>query len=1241
MPKGEILNKKTLVFAAVAATVVFVASSALFVDRTYENTKRDVFASVRDIEKRNVAMLRQNLSINKDFVTSISITLGRLTPVLNSPEAIRFVREQNWFISFGVLYVINEEGSMYFGKIGNDEEKEYFLNMMSDNLPRSDIRVTESAYGGHLSINSVIIHQGRAIGVLLARYYTDRLNETVTFDIFDGKGYCYLLSADGLILARSENAQNKKAADLRDLFSSPFSDEAAEKYYSQIEADMKAGLSGRMIYRLKIGDKVVSYTPVGVSGMYLLTSVPRDVVLSAASGYFFRGIVFVVTLLVAFLGFAFYFFTAMKRNSEITKNAFKELSLVYDNMPGGIVRCYHSGGKWKLVSANRGFYELADVSAEDFEGKYGGDVLGFVLSLLQEGKRKEFENKIVGGEPFETELKFGTLRGYPRWVCFSVEFVKNEDAEIEIVATISDITDIKLADEELHISKEQFDIVKKITNIIFFEWDAETKKVSHSANILDFFDIGERDDDFPNNLLGKSTFSKDDADELIALFEQMKEGLKEGVYEARLTNRFEDLVWYKISMTSILDETGQTIKVVGVLNDIDEQKKRLLQAEEIAMRDPLTQLYNKTTTKDLIERFIEGGRGRGGMLLLDIDSFKQINDTRGHLYGDAVLSELAHTIKTLFRDSDIIGRIGGDEFVVFMSNIKDDSIITKKALRILESFRNTFRKNEIGHGITCSIGISLFPEHGSSFDELMRKADISLYRSKHAGGNRFVFFSDEEEGELMLSSMPREITEINSTHGLVQKNFRENVAEYILKLFYQYDDVDVAVPILLDLVGKSFKMGRIEVSAFSDDQTYYEILYEWCDDGVEALKPGGPVSADEWPMIKPHLDENGIIICADVEKGVPDFLEKDNMRERGVKSAMLCYIVEKDRRRAVLGFEYFKEKHVFSPEEKDIIKTISDTVSLFTLRERERSEYWESISVIKNREAVLDETDEIVYVSDARTYELLYLNKAGRLLHGNAGKCYRGCKCHKFLYGYDRPCQFCTMDLLSKDKYYVWERTDPQTGNHYMLKDKFIDWDGRQARIEWAINFTDKQLLQQKLAARSEIDRALLQGIGEMTYAPGLEESINIILMRVGELYRADRSYMMKLDDGGLTISMTNEWLGEGVSPEMGTFTDFPIGRSTLWHRAFTSNKPFFLENVENIRESQPDDYERLTRQKIEDMYAIPITIKGELWGFLGIDTPRRYKGDMYALESVAYFVADQIAKRMAIEECKKDFPSS
>lgn len=133
----------------------------------------------------------------------------------------------------------------------------------------------------------------------------------------------------------------------------------------------------------------------------------------------------------------------------------------------------------------------------------------------------------------------------------------------------------------------------------------------------------------------------------------------------------------------------------------------------------------------------------------------------------------------------------------------------------------------------------------------------------------------------------------------------------------------------------------------------------------------------------------------------------------------------------------------------------------------------------------------------------------------------------------------------------------------------------------------------------------------------------------------------MKLDDGGLTISMTNEWLGEGVSPEMGTFTDFPIGRSTLWHRAFTSNKPFFLENVENIRESQPDDYERLTRQKIEDMYAIPITIKGELWGFLGIDTPRRYKGDMYALESVAYFVADQIAKRMAIEECKKDFPSS
>ncbi len=144
-------------------------------------------------------------------------------------------------------------------------------------------------------------------------------------------------------------------------------------------------------------------------------------------------------------------------------------------------------------------------------------------------------------------------------------------------------------------------------------------------------------------------------------------------------------------MSAIFDGSGRPLKVVGILSDIDEQKRKLQTAEESAMKDPLTQLYNKVSTKALIEEYISANQNQGAFMMLDIDNFKRVNDTLGHLYGDAVLSELAHTLKSLFRDTDIIGRVGGDEFVVFMTNINELAVIRTKAERILSAFKRPFR----------------------------------------------------------------------------------------------------------------------------------------------------------------------------------------------------------------------------------------------------------------------------------------------------------------------------------------------------------------------------------------------------------------------------------------------------------------------------------------------------------------------------------------------------------------------
>jgi len=129
----------------------------------------------------------------------------------------------------------------------------------------------------------------------------------------------------------------------------------------------------------------------------------------------------------------------------------------------------------------------------------------------------------------------------------------------------------------------------------------------------------------------------------------------------------------------------------------------------------------------------------------------------------------------------------------------------------------------------------------------------------------------------------------------------------------------------------------------------------------------------------------------------------------------------------------------------------------------------------------------------------------------------------------------------------------------------------------------------------------------------------------------ADRSYMMRINEDGKTISMTNEWLSEGIAPEIGNLQNFHFSKSPLWFRAFTMQEPVVVSNITEFKESYPEEYKRLAVQGIQNMFATPITIKGKFWGFVGVDTPRKYIGEMHVLELVAYFVADEINKRNII----------
>ena len=161
-----------------------------------------------------------------------------------------------------------------------------------------------------------------------------------------------------------------------------------------------------------------------------------------------------------------------------------------------------------------------------------------------------------------------------------------------------------------------------------------------------------------------------------------------------------------------------------------------------AETDLLTGLLNKISTEKYIQDYLEGeGKDKKGLFfLLDIDNFKKINDTMGHAFGDEVLATLGEKISTEFRATDIFGRIGGDEFVVFLKDIKTDEIRDREAARVADFFKNFKAGEYVKYSATASIGAAMYPKDGTSFESLYKAADQAVYQSKRHGKNRLTFF---------------------------------------------------------------------------------------------------------------------------------------------------------------------------------------------------------------------------------------------------------------------------------------------------------------------------------------------------------------------------------------------------------------------------------------------------------------------------------------------------------------------
>jgi diguanylate cyclase (GGDEF)-like protein/PAS domain S-box-containing protein len=248
--------------------------------------------------------------------------------------------------------------------------------------------------------------------------------------------------------------------------------------------------------------------------------------------------------------------------------------------------------------------------------------------------------------------------------------------------------------------------------------------------------VGYPEAELPGTAVDRMTHPEDLGGDALARQRLLDGELPYSTREKRYIRKDGVPVWVSVHNSLARDADGLPAYFIAMVEDISERKRSEKRIRHLASHDAMTGLPNRLGLQDHLDRTLQSARSTGlqvGVVFVDMDKLKQINDTLGHEEGDAALMKLAQELKRQVRGDDMVARIGGDEFVIVLSDIASRADIVAILDRILFT----------PYAAACSIGVSVFPVDGDDSRTLIRHADLAMYQAKQGGGARYAFFSEE------------------------------------------------------------------------------------------------------------------------------------------------------------------------------------------------------------------------------------------------------------------------------------------------------------------------------------------------------------------------------------------------------------------------------------------------------------------------------------------------------------------
>ncbi|MDX2349684.1 MAG: EAL domain-containing protein [Porticoccus sp.] len=421
----------------------------------------------------------------------------------------------------------------------------------------------------------------------------------------------------------------------------------------------------------------------------------------------------------------------------------QKLRLITDNVPAFIA---YVDSDLHYRFSNKSYENWLGKSSKDVIGKHVKDVLGDEAYPIQ----KERYASVLSGKRvnFEYSLRFSDNKEH----YISGSFVPDisDDGEVKGFFVLgTDITERKQAEEQLQIAAAAFETGD---GMMITDSEGAILRVNHAFTIITGYTAEEA--------VGKNPRFLQSGRHDKAFFAAMWESINStGQWQGEIFDQRKNGEVYPkwLTISAVKDDNDNTTHYVGSHSDITVRKQAEERIRKLAFYDPLTELPNRALFQDRLRQAMtaSGRDGRhGALLLIDLDNFKTLNDTRGHATGDKLLKSIAQRLDNTLREGDTVSRLGGDEFMILLpglSTVKQDAAIVagKVAEKVRLSISQSDSFGSISHHSTASIGVTLFSGNESSIDDLMKRADLAMYKSKSCGRNTIYFFDPAMETALL------------------------------------------------------------------------------------------------------------------------------------------------------------------------------------------------------------------------------------------------------------------------------------------------------------------------------------------------------------------------------------------------------------------------------------------------------------------------------------------------------------